>query len=66
MKEIQCPFYISDAGRCIYCETLASGIAEIGLIFNRPEDKDKHRSNFCCGENDLCPQYICNCAIEGA
>lgn len=67
MKEkIECPFYMSDTERCIYCESLASDIAETGLFFSRPENKDKHKTKFCCGENDLCPQYICNCAIEGA
>jgi hypothetical protein len=46
MKDIVCPFYIWDAGRCIYCETLAQNIAEIGLVFNRPKDKDKHKTKF--------------------
>nr|DAW56660.1 MAG TPA: hypothetical protein [Bacteriophage sp.] len=64
MKEIQCPFYISDAGRCIYCETLAPGISEVGQIFNGTEDKDRYLKKYCCGDHALCAQYICNDAID--
>ena len=65
MKEIQCPFYISDAGRCIYCETLAPGISKVvGQIFSGPEDRDKYMEKYCCGDHALCAQYICNCEMD--
>ena len=65
MKEIQCPFYISTAGRFIYCETPVPDIAQVGLIFGNTEGKDKHMRKYCCGDHALCPYYICNSGMEG-
>lgn len=64
MRDVGCPFYNGDDDRYIYCLTLAPDIVEIGLIFSGPEDRDKYMEKYCCGDHELCAQYICNCVID--